>query len=113
MKECDPNKDSLNLGPKQSVCNDSKHRCAALSAVTESVPNDVRGIQRFCSHTMEIPTTHGAALIPHGGTHTPAPIIFPSLCLSFQSLFFIYFFLSGSLTFSSFQAMYAATGLFF
>ncbi len=88
VKECDPNKDSLNLRPKQSVYNDPKHRCAALTAVTESVPNNAKGIWRFCSHIMEKPTTHRAVLIPHGRTHTSTPIIFHSPCLSFQPLCF-------------------------
>lgn len=57
--------------------------------------------------------THRAVLIPHGGTHTPTPIIFHSLCLYFQPLFFFLFFLSGSLTFSPFQAMYLVTRLFY
>lgn len=77
----------------QTEClNDPKHRCAALTGMTESVPNNVQGIQRFCSHIMEIPTTHRAVLIPHGRTHTPTPIIFHSLSLSFfHLLFFVWF----------------------
>lgn len=101
VKECDPNKGSLNLTAKQSVCSDPKHRCTALAAMTESASNDERGIQRFCSHIMEIPTTHKAVLIPNGGTHTSTPIIFHSL--SFLS---VAVFLSASLTSSCLQVMF-------
>lgn len=81
MKEHDPDKGLLNLRAKQSVYNDPKHRCATLTATTDPVSNDARGIQRFCSHIIEIATTTRAVLVEG---HKLLPLL---LIISFCSPF--------------------------
>lgn len=74
----------------------------------ESVPNNVRRIQRFPAHIMDIPTTHRAVVIPNRWTHSPLLLFF-----TFSVFSFSHYLLSASLTFCPFQAMSLATKLFF
>lgn len=102
MKERDPNKDALNVRPKQSVYNDPKHRCAALTTTTESVSNDARGIRTFCWHIMEYPPQTEPFLRPLEGHILLLLLFFPlSLYFSFSSP-----------TSRTFQTMCLVTGLF-
>lgn len=79
----------------------------------ESVPNNVRGIQRFCSHIMDVPITHTELFLSPMEGHILLLLLFFTLSVFTFSRCFFLFFLSGSLTFSPFQAMYLVTRLFY